>query len=281
MAKDLWKLALKAPEAETDLLQAMLARKAGFGWEEKGPIEGANIFEISCENLDLLEEIAKDAKALPGVSAEILKSENRNWQSAWREYFTPVEAGTRYVILPPWLAHLEHSSREEIIINPKNAFGTGHHASTTLCLAALSELLDQKRLDKHDWFLDIGCGTGILGIAACKAGMSGTGIDIDPVAIDNSRENRELNEAERLELLKGGIEKVKGAKYDLVMANILAEPLIEMAPAIKAALEPNGCLILGGILDKQADAVASAYIKLGMKEPRVMADGEWRALVWE
>lgn len=280
MEKQLWLLEIAAPESVADLMDALLAQDAPFGWQETGDV--SKVYLVHCEEKEVLEDIRKKALKLdPAVSAEIREVGNKDWQSAWRQFFTPVEAGDRFVILPPWLAHLEHTRRQEIIIDPKNAFGTGHHASTVLCLEALNEILDKKRLGKRDWFLDLGCGTGILGIAACKAGLSGTGLDIDPVAIANSRENRELNEAESLELLKGGIEKVKGEKFALIMANILAQPLIDMAPEITACLKKDGCLVLGGILDTQVEAVTRAYMQQGLPEPRVLAKDEWRALVWD
>lgn len=280
MQNELWRLTITAPQGACDLVQALLANEAPFGWEEK-PGDPCQ-FELYWEDRWLPEKIAQAASALAdGITTEIAKTENRDWQAAWRQYFTPVEAGDRFVILPPWLAHMEHTRRQPIIINPKNAFGTGHHASTVLCLVSLSELLDTKKIGKNDWFLDLGCGTGILGLAACKAGLSGTGLDIDPVAIANSRENRELNEVTHLELLVGDIKKVRGEKFDLIMANILAEPLIAMAPVITAALKPKGCLILGGILASQAQAVSDAYRQCGLAEPRILAQDEWRAIVWD
>lgn len=278
----LWLLELEVSNKNCDLVQSLLFDEAGYGWEETEPTAGKTMFRVYYEEREFLEKIADAAKSLePEAAISISEVENKDWQFAWREYFTPVEAGSRFVILPPWLAHLEHSKREEIIIEPKNAFGTGHHASTVLCLQALSELLDRKKLNKRDWFLDLGCGSGILAIAAAKAGMSGTALDIDPAAIANSRENRELNSIEDLEILLGGIEKVGGAKYDLVMANILAEPLIDLAPKIMGCLKKRACLILGGVLANQAEAVVSAYATYGMENPHNLRLGEWIALLWE
>lgn len=282
MEKKLWMLELTVPALAYERALALLVEEATFGWQENELENGAIILAIHAEDRSQLAGIAVAARKIDAlIEAKITEVANKDWQLAWREYFTPVEAGSRFVILPPWLAHLAHTKRQEIIIEPKNAFGTGHHASTVLCLEALSDLIERKRLGKRAWFLDLGCGSGILGIAACKCGLSGTGLDIDPVAIANSRENRELNEATNLELLKGGLGKIGNEKFDLIMANILAQPLIEMAPKIASALKKDGCLILGGILDTQADAVAQAYIDCGLGEPRQLARDEWRALVWE
>lgn len=274
-------LTLSTKEDRRDLVEALLANEAPWGWEEKNR-DGRAIFGIHSESRDILEHISEEARKIcPDLETTMVKVEKRDWQTAWREFFTPVEAGSRFVILPPWLAHLSHARRKEIIIEPKTAFGTGHHASTRLCLLALSNLLDEKRIGKGDWFLDLGCGSGVLGLAAAKAGLNGTGLDIDPVAIANSRENRELNEAESLELLVGGLEKIKGEKYDLVMANILSQPLIDMAQSLVATMKQDGCLILGGILDSQTEDVANAYSACGLSAPLVLAEDEWRALVWQ
>lgn len=281
MEEKLWLLQVTAAENNSDPIQGELALNVSFGWEEQPLPDGKILFAIHNENHDFLANLAKTlTEKYPGVNTKLLEVEKKDWTSAWKEFFTPVECGKRFVILPPWLAHLEHSTRQEIVIEPKTAFGTGHHASTRLCLAALSELLDEGNINRKGWFLDLGCGTGVLGIAACKAGMDGTGLDIDPLAIANARENRELNEATHLELLKGGIEKIKREKFDLIMANILAGPLMEMAPQIVAALKKGSSLILGGILNSQAEAVASAYEACGLGKPRLMREDEWVALIW-
>lgn len=276
-----WQLQINAPEDAFDRLEALLAAESPAGWQEDKAAD-RDVFTIYNESRNRLEEIAKAAQTItPTVETKLLEVSQQDWRTAWREYFTPVEAGTRFVILPPWLAHLEHSKRQEIIIDPKNAFGTGHHASTVLCLEALAKLLDEKRIGKRDWFLDLGCGSGILGIAAAKAGLSGTGIDIDPDAIANSRENRELNETPALELLLGDISKVKREKYNLVMANILAQPLIDMAPLVTGCLKKQGCLILGGILATQAETVTAAYCECGLGQPEIFTQEDWVALLWE
>jgi len=279
MEEKTWLLQIKADKNDFDFVQGRLALRVSFGWEEKEIPNGWTIFAIHNDDVEFLKILKNEiGNAAPKVEIALSEVAKLDWQGAWRQFFTPVECGRRFVILPPWLAHMENVSRKAVIIEPKSAFGTGHHASTRLCLTALSNLADKGHIRLGGWFMDLGCGSGVLGIAACKLGMDGTGLDIDPVAIANARENRELNGADRLELLKGGIEKVKREKFDLVMANILAQPLIDMAPLIMDALKKDACLILSGILDTQAETVAAAYRDLG--EPQVLAEDEWRALVW-
>ncbi len=279
MDEKTWRLAIDARPENVDMLQGLLALRVSFGWEEKELPNGEAQFLVHSDSMDFLQGLAAEiATRLPDAKTSLSETAKKDWLSAWRQFFTPVECGERFVVLPPWLAHMEHSTRKAVIIDPKSAFGTGHHASTRLCLEALSDLADEGRIRKGGWFLDLGCGSGVLGIAACKLGMDGTGVDIDPIAIANAKENRELNEAARLELLKGSLEKVKGEKFDLVFANILARPLIEMASRLMASLKKDGCLILSGILDSQAEDVAAAYAALG--KPKIKAEDEWRALIW-
>lgn len=280
MDKKTWLMRIRAANEDFDHIQGMLALLVSFGWEERELPDGRAEFIVHSDNRDFLTNVQKEIEGdVADAEAEIVKESQVDWLSAWKQFFTPVECGSRFVILPPWLAHLEHSSRKPIIIEPKSAFGTGHHASTRLCLAALSELADTGRIKKTWWFLDLGCGSGVLGIAAAKLGMDGTCLDIDPVAVANARENRELNGVSGMEVLKGDIGKVKREKFNLVMANILAQPLIDMSSQLMAAIQKDGALILSGILDTQAQAVAKAYGELGT--PKIMAEDEWRALFWE
>lgn len=278
MAEKFWRLEIDASSDEAPLLQGLLTLAVAAGWREEETNTGT-LFIIHSDDKAFLERLQEEAVMLtPQAQCRLGEIDKTDWLKAWRQYFTPVPCGSQFIILPPWLAHREHSNRKNIIIEPKSAFGTGHHASTRLCLTALSNLADAKKLNRKGWFLDLGCGTGVLGLGACKLGMDGTGLDIDPVAIANARENRELNSCERLELLKGDIDKIGKEKFDLIMANILAGPLIEMAPQIMARLKKDGVLILGGILGTQAEAVAKAYSPLG--QPEILAEDEWVALIW-
>ena len=142
-------------------------------------------------------------------------------------------------------------------------------------------LLDQGRIASGQTFLDLGTGSGVLGIACCKSGLSGLGLDIDPLAVDNALENRELNQVSGFDAALGGIEAAVGHSFDLVLANILARPLMELAPAVAAARKPHGCLVLSGLLEIQADGVEAAYKAQGLPTARRVIEGEWCALVWE
>ena len=147
----------------------------------------------------------------------------------------------------------------------------------------MSGLLDEGRIRKGQTFLDLGTGSGVLSVGLCKSGLSGEGYDIDPIAVDNAVENRALNHISAADYTVGlgSIEKTEGRTFDVVVANILAGPLMEMAPALAAARKKDGVLILSGILTVQADDVEAAYMKTGLPESERLHDGEWACLIWK
>lgn len=281
--KTIFCLELTAREEDFDRLTGLLTLSVPFGWEEQSLPTGETRFRIHCENPEFVRNLQSEAAArVPEVQCALATLEEQDWLAAWREFFTPVLCGTRFVVLPPWLAESrDFPGRTAVLIEPKSAFGTGHHATTALCLGVLSDLLDRERVGLGRTFLDLGTGTGVLGIACCKSGLAGLGLDIDPLAVDNALENRALNAVSQFDVSLGGIEAVAGRRFDLVLANILARPLIELAPAIVAARAPGGCLILSGLLEIQAHSVEAAYMAQGLPGARRVMDGEWCALVWE
>lgn len=283
-ASALFRLRIVAEEEDFDRVSGLLALHAAFGWEEEGLPGGETRFTIHCESEDHLRRLRDRLRAAaPQAGATLERVERQDWLAAWRQFFTPVVCGTRFVVLPPWLAE-DHASagHTPVIIEPKSAFGTGHHATTALCLRVLSELLESGRVRPGRHFLDLGTGSGVLGIACAKSGLSGLGLDIDPLAVANARENRELNNtaAAVFEVAEGSMEQTGGRCFDLVLANILARPLMEMAAQIVAARTADGCLVLSGLLERQADAVEAAYQEQGLPRARRVIDGEWCALVW-
>ena len=281
--KKLFRLDVLAEEADYELLSGQLALRVSFGWEEESLPTGQSRFRIHCEQQEWLRDLMQALQhCAPQAVCSLESLEAQDWLAAWRQFFTPVCCGSRFVVLPPWLVDsADFPGRTPILIEPKSAFGTGHHATTALCLRVLSDLLDNGRVHAGQSFLDLGTGSGVLGIACCKSGLHGLGLDIDPLAIDNALENRSLNRVENLELATGGVESAAGRSFDLVLANILARPLSEMASQLAATVSTGGCLVLSGLLEIQAQGVITAYAAQGLPEPRRIVDGEWCALVWE
>lgn len=277
---DFVRLDMTVAEEDNNRVLGVLAEKVPFGWEEESLATGETCYRVYCERLPFIEELReriKETAPMAAFSLEIVPGQD--WTAAWREFFTPVPCG-RFIVLPPWLAHEPCGERRPVLIEPKSAFGTGHHATTVLCLEGLSLLLDEGRIRPGMRFFDLGTGSGVLGIACALEGLTGRGSDIDPLAVDNARENAVLNHVEeRFRPLPGSVEAAGDEKYDVVVANILAGPLREMAPDVLRLIRPGGCLVLSGILDIQADAVQTAYAAAGAV--RKLCSGEWTALLFE
>lgn len=283
--KTIHRLEIVVAESDYDCATGLLALEMPFGWEEQSLPTGETRFRVHCEQKDFLERLQQLLKqTVPAAESALSELEETDWLAAWRQFFTPVCCGNHFVVLPPWLADTQDfPGRTPILIEPKSAFGTGHHATTALCLRVVSDLLEAGRLQHGQHFLDLGTGSGVLGIGCCKFGLTGEGLDIDPLAVDNAVENRALNAIapENFTVAEGSIGAVAGKQFDLVLANILARPLTEMAADIVRACRPGGCLVLSGLLEIQADGVTAAYKAQGLPEPRRIIDGEWAALVWD
>ena len=278
---DLIRLDLYVPEDDVDCVTGLLFRMVSFGWEETNLPTGETRFRIHCDNAELVASIRREvglAAAEARMEEEVVAGQD--WTAAWREFFTPVPCG-RFVVLPPWLEHeaVTHAPRLPIVIEPKSAFGTGHHNTTVLCLEAISQLADAGRIKPGMTFMDVGTGSGVLGIGCALLGLTGVGSDIDPVAVDNANENVVINRvAQAFTVRPGSTEAGEGQRFDVVVANILAAPLKDLAPQIMALMQDGGSLILSGLLNVQADDVEAAYTALGPATR--LASGDWVALVW-
>jgi ribosomal protein L11 methyltransferase len=266
-----------------DVLSGMLAARVASGWEEQDIPGGGTRCVFYASEASFTEDLIAELRTLlPELEFAVSRVEEENWHEAWREYFTPVVCGDLFLALPPWREHdAPLEGRLPLIIEPRSAFGTGHHASTVLCLEALSELHQRGCIAAGMSFLDLGTGSGILGIACCRLGLSGIGLDTDPQAIENALENRERNGCLEFELAVGSLEVLAGRRFDVVLANILAGTLRELAPVIRQALKNPGRLVLSGILAGQADAVEASYRREGFGPARHRMSGEWTALVWD
>lgn len=281
---ELIRLDIIVPEDDADVTTGLMALHVTFGWEEESLPTGEVRFRMHCDNPAFVQTVAADLRAaLPDATFEQTVVEQQDWAMAWREFFTPVAIGTHFMVIAPWMQEtLDLQGRTPIVIEPKTAFGTGHHPTTALCLGVVSRLAGEGRLRAGMTFLDLGTGSGILGIGCAKLGLTGTGTDIDPLAVENAEENRVINGvADAFGVVEGSTGVVRGNTYDVVLANILAQPLKDLAPEIVALVAKGGCLILSGLLDVQADGVEEAYRAQGYGPARRIVEGEWAALIWE
>ncbi|WP_311946461.1 50S ribosomal protein L11 methyltransferase [Halomonas piscis] len=224
----------------------------------------------------MLERIhAAWAERLPGEPCPAIDYElvaDRDWEREWMDAFEPLRMGERLWIVPSW-HEPPASDAVNLILDPGLAFGTGTHPTTALCLGWLDELAVAGELAGAR-VLDVGCGSGILAIAALKLGARrATGTDIDPQALQASRDNAERNAVKDADLGLYYPEALDlehpETGYPVVVANILAGPLVELAPAVAGRVAAGGRLALSGILEHQADEVLDAYRAQGliMDEP--------------
>ncbi|MFJ6024542.1 50S ribosomal protein L11 methyltransferase [Brevundimonas sp. NPDC092305] len=226
-----------------------------------------------------VEGIEATLSAHQGLTVVVEKLADADWLAMSLSGLPPVEAGRFFVYgahdqgrVPP--------NRVQLKIDAGAAFGTGHHGTTVGCLLAFDELLKRERFER---VLDVGCGTGVLAIAAAKTGSKvAMGTDIDAPSVRIANENAKLNQADARFVHAFGLNdrKVRGqGPYDLVFANILAPPLVSLAQDIKDALRLEGVAILSGLLRTQERRVTAAYLSRGFKLERRIHRDAWSALV--
>lgn len=211
--------------------------------------------------------------------------EDDDWLNRWRQYAVEYCFGGRLWIAPKDAAIPEGAQERSVLrLDPGLAFGSGSHPTTRLCMEWLAEELPENRGSGGLRLLDFGCGSGVLALAALMLGASDVvAIDHDPQALLATADNAAYNALADSRLRIGDVDMLTGeASFDVIVANILAAPLIELAPRIAGLLRPGGRLVLSGILEDQAAAVAAAYPELVFEASALQADdqgGHWARLV--
>ena len=224
----------------------------------------------------------------PLPAASYKQIADQNWMEAWKQHYRPILIGKRLVILPAWMDSPD-PNRLAIKIDPGMAFGTGTHPTTQLCLELMEKCFSDGSLStthRPSSVIDVGCGSGILSIAALKLGArSALGVDIDAGSIVNARENANTNGVgDELILAVGSVNEILEGKFAfrqsaLVVANILAPVIVRLFESGLAELmEENGALILSGILQEQAQNVIEAAQAKGLKLNERAQMGDWVAL---
>jgi len=219
---------------------------------------------------DALVSLAHELNDSVKMEYKIEEKENIDWIKSYQESIEPIEAG-KFYIFPSW-----YEPKEECInikIDPALAFGSGHHATTFSCLEAISEYVKPGAS-----VIDVGCGSGILGLACKKLGANVELCDTDPLSVESCKENFALNEENYDKLWEGSIDKAEHT-YDIVIANIIADVLRFIAKDLKSACKEEGLLILSGILDKKEELVAESFKELTLVK-RTLKD-EWVTLVYK
>lgn len=292
------------PEAMAETLADFLLELTGNGVSiENRTVDTFNVADIALETIKTVKcylsgsELLTDSlatieayllangPAFPGFSfsaptVAILKEED--WANSWKVNFKPTRIGKRLVIKPTWEEFTAASGDVILELDPGMAFGTGTHATTRLCLESLETLVFQENaFQVNRIVLDVGCGSGVLGIAAALFGADKViAIDIDPIAITVTRENAAINNV-------GGIvtasetplAEIKG-QHAIVLANILAEELVKMSASLTEKVAAGGFLILSGILTEREEFVIAGFSRQSLTLHSVARQEEWCCIVF-
>ena len=203
--------------------------------------------------------------------------EGDDWLEIWRKHFRPLHIGGRVVIVPEWIDYAPADGEVIVKLDSNMAFGTGEHETTAMCLKLLQDYLKD-----GDTCIDVGCGSGILGIAAVKLGAKLAYLtDIDDVAVRSAKHNSANNGvADKTIVSHSDLLDDASIKGEIMLANITAEILVRLAPSIPKNLKQGGTLILSGIIESRLQAVLNAFGAQGLTLDRQLKEGEWYALAF-
>ena len=225
---------------------------------------------------DELEQLGKNINIGEFFKIETTTIQDSDWENSWKDYFDILNIGEKFVIVPTWREYENEEDKYVINIDPGMAFGTGRHETTSLCIKNL-----EKYVKPHDNVIDVGCGSGILSIAASYlTDGSLKAVDLDKLAVDVSRENFALNNLEnRIEVEEASLLTKETKKYDVIVANILAHIIELMLEDAYKLLEDSGYFITSGIIKDKKDELLEKMLKQGFKLVEETSDNEWYSFV--
>ena len=233
-------------------------------------------YEDDKVNYDEIEAQIKEFSTNNNIDIQISKNkeiEDMDWANEWKKYYEPFYIGN-ILIKPSWI-DIDESDHTVVEINPGMAFGTGLHETTNLCIEQLQEL---NLIDKI--VLDIGCGSGILSVVSSKLGAKEVfATDIDPLAIEATLENANLNKISNINAVKGSLLDNVDKKYDVVVANILLNVLDILIPDLPKALKKDGVFICSGLINSQKDNIVNTLEKNNLEIVEVSEKGEWISII--
>lgn len=216
----------------------------------------------------ILENLLDENGVEYTVKVEYINQED--WETGWKKYYHPIDIGSRLTVCPSWQE--TDSQRVIMRLDPGMAFGTGTHETTVLCLERLDSLIKG-----GERILDVGTGSGILGIAACLLGAGSVhGVDIDPTAVKVATENAALNDVEdKFSISIGDLSQTASGKYDIVVANIVANAVMALSKDVPNLLKEGGTYLTSGIIAPRKDEVISCLENLGFKILNVYTKNDW------
>ena len=263
----------KYDDAEEVLLETGEIRVFGYLINDETIEEKRQKIEEALWHLSMISPI-------PSPTYNIIQ--NQNWMESWKKYYKPIKIGQKLLILPEWIEN-PALDRIAIKIDPSMAFGTGTHPTTQLCMLLMEEIVQQ-----GSNVIDVGCGSGILSITAVKLGAGkALGVDLDYPSIVATKKNAELNQvSEKIDVGLGSVNEILEEKFsissaELVLVNILA-PIIKRLfnQGLNNLIEPDGYLILSGILDTQSDEIVQMAKELGLKLVKKEMITDWVGLLF-
>ena len=231
-----------------------------------------DVLEYVNERLTELKEMGLD---LGEAKVEHEKMHEEDGANTWKQYYKPTKVGEKIVVKPIWEEYEAKDGELVVDLDPGMAFVTGTHETTRMCIQSL-----EKYVKEDSTVFDVGCGSGILAIAAAKLGAKlAVGVDLDPVAVESSIENVGYNKLKNIEILHGNLVEVIDGKADIVVANILAEIICILTDDVKRVLKDGGVFITSGIIHDRVDMVCEKLEATGFEVMEKNRDGEWNCIV--
>ena len=237
--------------------------------------EEDNIDEIIAYINEKVEEIKALGIDVGEGKVQFEKMYEEDWANNWKKYYKPSKVGEKIVVKPIWEEYEAKDEELVVELDPGMAFGTGEHETTRMCIQAL-----EKYVQKDSTVFDVGCGSGILAIAAAKLGAKlAVGVDLDPVAVESAKENVGFNNIDNIEILHGNLIEVIDGKADIVVANIIAEIICILTEDVSRVIKPNGYFITSGIIHDRVEMVTNKLEECGFEVVKVNKDGEWNYII--
>jgi ribosomal protein L11 methyltransferase len=282
-------LQIEVPAEAAELLASAVSElTGGVEVRDAGTLlraaEGRALIVTQCAPADASEVLATVEETLSLARASGLvvdpvtvrrrEAHEDEWRDVWKKYFRATRVGRTFIVRPSWDPGTIADGDRVIDLDPGRAFGTGGHATTRLVIA-LAEDAESRPVAR---FLDLGCGSGILSVAAARLWprAAGLAVDVDPEATACARENLDRNRVTTVETRAGTLADAPGP-FDAVLANIQADVLLPLAPAVRAALAPGATVVLSGLLTVDAGPVLAAYEALGLSLEARSEEDEWTA----
>ncbi|MBL3538744.1 50S ribosomal protein L11 methyltransferase [Aminivibrio sp.] len=278
-----WYVTLEGGPGSEEVLASLAEMSGSIGSEESVAGNSVLIRAYYRTSQDLgfwVQRLEEALSPWPEIKiADMGKIENKQWNTDWKDAFPPLPVGEKLVVLAPWHKGTEPEGRMPLYIYPGSAFGTGYHESTQIVLT----LMEKLPLEGAEG-ADIGTGSGILAIAAVKMGAAGVRArDLDPAVLSEVRHNLELNGIEpgRVELEEGNLLDGMEGPVNLLTANIIIEPLLDMLPSVPGMLAEGGRAIFSGLLAKERERFSAALEEQGLRIVDELVINDWWGVVAE